>query len=145
MKDNLTNLLTREELEKTIKSSRGQYLAEANIKSFMAINDCCGHEIGDEIIKIYADILVNEFGYNNVFRISGNSYAVVFDYRDIVKTVKNLSEYDLDSAINIYGRDNQKLNSFNKDWEKYKKNSYSDSGNLYLKRLSLAVEFDFRS
>ena len=141
--DNLTGLLSRTEFDKLIANTgKNQYVAELNIKSLQSVNDCCGHEVGDELIKTYSKALLNEVSYNNLYRYMGNSFMIVFDYRDIKEVLCEITNINSDIIISVFGRNSNVLDGFKEKIDSYKKSSSNAIGELYLKKLSLCSEFN---
>ncbi|CAG7650124.1 hypothetical protein PAESOLCIP111_06008 [Paenibacillus solanacearum] len=79
--DGLTGLLNRKELElrlqQTIKSHEPVALALIDIDHFMEINNQLGDDVGDDVLKTIAAILSEETAQDNVFRVSGDEFAIM--------------------------------------------------------------------
>lgn len=83
--DAMTGLNNREamelQLKQMTKENDGVALALLDVDHFMDINSQFGHDVGDHVLKTLADILKEEISENNVFRVSGDEFAVVLgDY-----------------------------------------------------------------
>ena len=60
--------------EPTVRGS----LAILDIDDFKLINDRFGHPAGDEVLKLLAQILQDQFGRESAYRIGGEEFAIVF-------------------------------------------------------------------
>lgn len=156
--DSLTGLYTREAffelsakmiLENPLTK---RYLMATNIKNFKLINDFFGTEIGDEILKQEAKILM-DVNYTDFIagRISSDRYAVLIreedysfeEYKIKAKKIQeslNAKNYKINFEIGIYpvehGDSNiQSMYDKASLALKYSKNSYESSPVFYDKKL----------
>lgn len=90
--DELTGLLTRkafyEEGERILKSEPDteRYLICTNIKNFKLLNDLCGSEIGDALLKEFANLLKAEKTKSILSgRITGDRFAILINKEDLDK------------------------------------------------------------
>ena len=84
--DILTGLLNRTKFDETIKEidSSGIDFAIINfdVNGLKSVNDTFGHEEGDNLIKIFAKMLEDEFGtLGSCYRMGGDEFLVVVDDR----------------------------------------------------------------
>ncbi len=87
-----------------------------DLDNFKEVNDTYGHHIGDKVLVEYASILKkvfrDEFGENNIFRISGDEFYCFLkntEYNNILKILKTrlkesyfLEKYDVKSSIGAH-------------------------------------------
>lgn len=71
----------REFEKKKLKTSRSYGFVMCDINGLKAVNDNGGHAAGDELIKKAASCLTEVFGYDNVYRMGGDEFAV-YAYED---------------------------------------------------------------
>ncbi len=92
--DPLTKLPNRNRLVKDLKELKKGGLLIINIDDFKEVNDYFGHEIGDMILKGFANRLVNLLKNSNVkiYRLSGDEFAILFQ--------KSMTRSDLSYFIN---------------------------------------------
>lgn len=85
-RDPLTQTYNRRHFDRAIaaaaakagKNSTSLSLVMADIDNFKGINDQYGHQIGDEVLKLFADILFkNVKGRDTVSRYGGEEFAVI--------------------------------------------------------------------
>ena len=60
--------------EPTVRGS----LAILDIDDFKLINDRFGHPAGDEVLKLLAQILQDQFGRESAYRVGGEEFAIIF-------------------------------------------------------------------
>ena len=91
--DNLTDILNRVSLQEYIKNNNDQVaLAILDIKEFSKLNNIYGEYAGDEILKVFARVLVKLFKDENfvVYRISGDKFAIL--NQNITATAKGCKD-----------------------------------------------------
>ena len=92
--DVLTELLNRRGVFKMLESKKGGALLYLDIDHFKKINDTYGHEKGDEILKLLAQVLKNSFRKNDIIgRWGGEEFIVVLpktDYDIALKLAERL-------------------------------------------------------
>ena len=78
--DTLTGVLSRRALEQELLKlgNRKYYIAMVDLDFFKKINDCYGHDIGDEVLKMVAYILNKTLSKAKVFRYGGEEFVVLF-------------------------------------------------------------------
>ncbi|MCB1152645.1 GGDEF domain-containing protein [bacterium] len=91
--DSLTGLLVRRSIlpkfeEQLVRADRdGQPLCVVilDIDNFKSVNDTYGHAVGDEVIKMVAEVLRHSFReyYDLIARIGGEEYLVVLPHNDL--------------------------------------------------------------
>ncbi|TLS65185.1 GGDEF domain-containing protein [Photobacterium damselae] len=73
--DSLTSCFTRDHLSSKLDSY--QYVAFIDLNNFKLINDNYGHEKGDEVLKLTADIIHRFFRYGDVvIRLGGDEFLI---------------------------------------------------------------------
>lgn len=78
LRDELTGIKNRTALFNDMEIIEGiMILAVFNIDFFSTINDYYGYERGDQLLEIFAKRLVEIVGDDNVYRISGDEFAVI--------------------------------------------------------------------
>lgn len=90
IRDSLTNLFNKRYLypkfkEEIIRSSRFNYpiaLAMIDLNNFKQINDQQGHQEGDRVLKLFADLsrLYTRDGLDYVFRIGGDEFLILMTH-----------------------------------------------------------------
>ena len=64
------------------------YLFAADIDKFKEINDTFGHDVGDEVIKVFVDIVKKELGENDCFsRFGGDEFVIIMTCMDQEKAL----------------------------------------------------------
>ena len=92
--DPLTGVLSRRALEKELLKLGSKYcIAMIDIDHFKHINDCFGHDVGDEVLKMVASVLYQKAGKFKVFRYGGEEFVVLFagmSYNNVVPELENI-------------------------------------------------------
>lgn len=78
----------------------------SDINNLKYTNDHFGHRVGDELIQKYAKILVDSFGNESVFRISGDEFVVILENISVVEYRNYVNEF------RITLDDNNQISSF---------------------------------
>ncbi|WP_320034642.1 EAL domain-containing protein [Halarcobacter sp.] len=91
--DPLTGLGNRVSLINKLATVDEGVLALINIDRFKEINDSYSHEIGDEVIKTFANRLFDFFSDKNciLYRVQADIFAIYYPYQDI-EVLKELVE-----------------------------------------------------
>ncbi|MBQ9765340.1 MAG: GGDEF domain-containing response regulator [Lachnospiraceae bacterium] len=118
-KDYLTGIYNRRfaerEITKLVKLGRGTFFL-LDVDNFKQINDVFGHSMGDQVLKISADLIKeNIMAEDILFRLGGDEFGI---YAPGIETVGRAREYAF-SLINAYAK---------------KKEEY-----IYMKKASLSV------
>lgn len=74
-KDPLTGVLNRRAFAGALGEARA--VALVDLDSLKWINDNWGHRAGDQALRVLADALVESFGADWVFRVSGDEFAIM--------------------------------------------------------------------
>ena len=94
--DSLTQLSNRDQCLKLIQykiTTQAPFtLAFIDIDNFKYINDTYGHDIGDEVLKLFAKRLKTVFKHKEVYRLSGDEFALICDCGNISKNIVKLLE-----------------------------------------------------
>jgi len=137
--DNLTGLLSREEF-KNIKPRDDLYVVQLNIHKMQSVNDCCGHEIGDELIKVYAKVLSDLFDWNNIFKIDGDRFFLLCEYNNLQSTLNTIFDtIDIDIVFTVYARKNPLLATFDEKLKSYSGN-LNEIGVLYIESVNKKMD-----
>lgn len=78
--DALTGVWNRRALIQTMEElvpKQDDYLVIMDIDNFKSINDTLGHQIGDESLISFSEVLVNLFSHNNVYRYGGDEFVMI--------------------------------------------------------------------
>ncbi|WP_457642435.1 EAL domain-containing protein [Persephonella sp.] len=100
--DELTGLYTRKQFLTDLPNFHGKSCLLINLKNFRFINEIYSTNIGDKVLAEFASLLRNTALTENVYRVFGDKFAIIFDeekksidfYRNIVKF--------LHSGIKVY-------------------------------------------
>jgi diguanylate cyclase (GGDEF)-like protein len=109
--DYLTELFNRryffETLTPIVKSLVPQTLAMMDIDHFKSVNDNYGHDIGDEVLKIVANLLKEHFPAPCVVaRLGGEEFSVFFGEEPINAAIERLEAFRIElSKIAIQAND----------------------------------------
>jgi diguanylate cyclase (GGDEF)-like protein len=101
--DHLTGLLNRYSLMHRKIRKRHYHLVLINIDDFKSVNDICGHEVGDVVLKKVGKRLSDFFGKNNVYHIGADEFIVVTYCR------RKDGEYQCHNQIKMVNRFLEKL------------------------------------
>jgi len=78
LKDPLTGLKNRTALYNDLESGGVEItLMLLNIDRFSTVNDYFGYEIGDFLLKVFAQHLLDTTGHEYLYRISGDEFAII--------------------------------------------------------------------
>lgn len=77
--DSITRLQNRYALNQHVPDYIGQdiCIAMGDINSFKAVNDTFGHRAGDDVLKTFADILLEFFSKECVYRYGGDEFLII--------------------------------------------------------------------
>lgn len=78
--DALTGVWNRRALIQAMENlvpKQDDYLVIMDIDNFKSINDTLGHQIGDESLISFSEVLVNLFSHNNVYRYGGDEFVMI--------------------------------------------------------------------
>jgi hypothetical protein len=77
--DQLTNIPGRRALETELKNLGKNYtLAMLDIDHFKKFNDLYGHNTGDNVLKLVAQLMANVGGGAQIFRYGGEEFTIIF-------------------------------------------------------------------
>ena len=108
--DSITRLQNRYALNQHVPDYLGKdiCIAIGDINSFKAVNDTYGHQMGDDVLKGFADILVKVFPAESVFRFGGDEFLIIEKNSDLDSLKEKLRQVnDLFSVLQISGIDSQ--------------------------------------
>lgn len=130
--DELTQVKNRRALDKYIRENvltdheNRPIIILCDIDCFKMINDTYGHTVGDSCLKILSEELIQEFGYDSIFRFGGDEF-IIFSKNSIDETVKSLvkineillekikdQKIQISSGIYQIKEDDNELNFFTK-------------------------------
>jgi len=90
--DELTGLPGRRAFNEVLQHLRRHYaIAMCDVDHFKKFNDTCGHDAGDQVLKMVASRLSRVRGGGRVFRFGGEEFAIVFRGRSAAE-VQPLAE-----------------------------------------------------
>lgn len=77
--DSITRLQNRYALNQCVPDylNRDICIAIGDINSFKAVNDTYGHQTGDDVLKLFADILQDFFPRKCLFRYGGDEFLII--------------------------------------------------------------------
>ena len=83
--DSNTRLQNRYALNQRIPDyvDRDICIAMGDINSFKAINDTCGHRAGDDVLKLFSDILLEVFPSECIYRYGGDEFLIIEETDDL--------------------------------------------------------------
>ena len=104
--DSITRLQNRYALNQRIPDylDRSVCVAMGDIDSFKAVNDIYGHQTGDDVLKMFADILTAVFPEDQLYRYGGDEFLIItpdIDYNGFVKKLDEVNERF--SKLTIHG------------------------------------------
>lgn len=102
--DGLTGLLNRnamrEVMEELVTNPPDSFgIVNMDLNGLKTVNDCEGHDAGDELLKRAADQMVQVFGYNAVFRAGGDEFIAIVrgdTKEDFQKKVSRIREAEME-------------------------------------------------
>jgi len=94
--DLLTGLNNRSSYYETLKKMANSNVGVifSDINGLKYINDHYGHSAGDELIIKYSKILIDEFGQDCSFRISGDEFIVIVKYPKNLDFERRFNEFN---------------------------------------------------
>ncbi|MEZ8637850.1 GGDEF domain-containing protein [Vibrio cyclitrophicus] len=101
--DQLTNIPGRHALEVDMKHLGRKYsMAMVDIDHFKTFNDTYGHDIGDDVLKLVARLIIETGGGARAYRYGGEEFTIIFKgkYADQVKAdlqalISDIQNYDM--------------------------------------------------
>ncbi len=80
--DTLTGVRSRNYYNKFVETCRKQKISNvgiafADVNGLKMVNDKLGHQQGDYLIRSFTNIMIDEFGRDHIYRISGDEFVVV--------------------------------------------------------------------
>lgn len=109
-RDPLTNRKNRLSLEEELGSFVGipLILMMTDVDDFKFFNDAYGHKVGDQVLRDYANVLVDVFGRGNVYRYGGDEFLVILRNTSEDEFKKRFVEFrDRIHDIRIAGKETQ--------------------------------------
>jgi diguanylate cyclase (GGDEF)-like protein len=106
--DSTTRLQNRYALNQRIPEyiDRSVCVAMGDIDSFKAVNDTYGHQTGDDVLKMFSDILIDTFPEDQIYRYGGDEFLIICpdsDYSSFIKKLDDINERF--SKVTIHGTD----------------------------------------
>lgn len=82
--DSITRLQNRYALNQHVPDyvDRDICIAMGDINRFKSVNDTYGHQVGDDVLKAFADILLEFFDDASVYRYGGDEFLIVYQNSD---------------------------------------------------------------
>lgn len=91
--DELTGLPARRALKEELLKLRGEYtIAMVDIDFFKKFNDTYGHDTGDDVLRLVADVLEQVGGGGKAFRYGGEEFTIVFPRTKVAEALPHLEE-----------------------------------------------------
>ncbi len=90
-KDSLTNLRSRAFLLKELKKKLPQDVLLIDIRNFHTINDLYGESAGNLILQTFADFLRERFNPQDIYRFSGNTFAITNGRKRDLEETKSIA------------------------------------------------------
>lgn len=89
--DELTGLPARRAMnEFLLKVGRRYTLAMVDVDHFKKVNDLCGHDVGDQVLRMVATCLRRVTGGGRAYRYGGEEFAVIFPGKDLDRALPHL-------------------------------------------------------
>ncbi|WP_029522075.1 GGDEF domain-containing phosphodiesterase [Persephonella sp. KM09-Lau-8] len=107
--DDLTGLYTRKKFFYDLKKNYGKSAIFINLKQFWLINSIYGVEFGDKFLKEFGQLLKKISYSENVYRVYGEKFAVVFDNPEEAIEFRELLLSKVSQGIKLY---NEKLSTY---------------------------------
>lgn len=106
--DALTNLINRREFEKRLSrfltkasAHRAGVLLYLDLDQFKIVNDTCGHQAGDELLRQLAGLLRSQLRERDTLaRVGGDEFALLMEHCDLVQA--NRIAKSILSAVNQF-------------------------------------------
>ncbi|KPA51864.1 hypothetical protein VT25_17375 [Photobacterium leiognathi subsp. mandapamensis] len=117
--DSLTSCLTRDHLSDNLNNY--QHIAFVDLNNFKSINDNYGHEKGDHILKIVADIIQKHFNYDDiVIRLGGDEFLIFSNIHCFEKFEKKITNAntEIKSKTNHLVSMSYGITAINNDYQK---------------------------
>lgn len=112
--DGLTGVKNRTAYLKKLEKIKGKIHSDFpitiyvfDINDLKIINDTFGHKSGDQLIKRGANILLNVFERDNIYRIGGDEFVVLQEHQSKSKTMKFIKSLEQEIKENNINNLNQ--------------------------------------
>ncbi len=101
--DSITLLRNQAFLEQQLLNSEKKYtLILLNINNFSVINTAYGFDVGDKILKVIAQAIVDNFITHSTYRLNSDEFALLFDTPiDVVAKIKKIQNYFYNTLIHV--------------------------------------------
>lgn len=107
--DSLTGLLNRNSYQTVVADYKKAFVKKLaciyiDLNGLHNINNRFGHDKGDQMLCCTANSLVNNFGSNDVFRIGGDEFVVLYPYEskaDTERQLRRMRQELLDCGCNV--------------------------------------------
>lgn len=111
-RDDLTGLPSRRALNEQLSGLGNRYaIAMVDVDHFKRFNDTYGHDVGDQVLKMVAQRLMNVTGGGRSFRYGGEEFTVVFPgktAKDAAPYLERLRQEIEDYTMSLRGDDRPK-------------------------------------
>lgn len=104
--DELSKLANRRAFQRTIEAHQDKALSLAiiDIDHFKNVNDVYGHLVGDDLIKLIGELLIERFSESSIIasRMGGDEFSVLFETSsadDIVQSLEDFRETLADEKV----------------------------------------------
>jgi diguanylate cyclase (GGDEF)-like protein len=91
--DDLTNLPSRRSLNESLSGLGHNYaLAMLDVDHFKNFNDTYGHDVGDQVLKMVARLMMDVGGGGKAFRYGGEEFTILFPGRRAGEVIPELEK-----------------------------------------------------
>jgi diguanylate cyclase (GGDEF)-like protein len=98
-RDDLTGLPSRRSLNETLHGlGRSYTIAMLDVDHFKNFNDSYGHDVGDQVLKMVARIMMNVGGGGKAYRYGGEEFTILFPGCRASDVIPHLEELRRDIA-----------------------------------------------
>lgn len=111
-RDDLTGLPSRRALNEQLPGLGSRYaIAMVDVDHFKRFNDTYGHDVGDQVLKMVAQRMMNVTGGGRAFRYGGEEFTVLFPgktAKDAAPHLERLRQDIADYVMSLRGGDRPK-------------------------------------
>jgi len=110
--DTLTGVLSRRAMEQEILRLGNKYtIAMVDIDHFKRVNDTYGYQVGDDVLRMVASLIMKNIRSGKVFRYGGEEFAVIFPRKspdEVIDQLENIRINIEKRPLIIRGKDRPK-------------------------------------
>lgn len=109
--DELTTLHGRRALRNEMMKLSGRYtVAMLDIDFFKKFNDTYGHDVGDQVLKMVADVMKTVEGGGKPFRYGGEEFTVIFHGKTMAESIPYLEQLRKNIESSPFYKNSKKIN-----------------------------------